>query len=58
MFLFHPKNHKVLMYSPYIFCSQRINDLVKHGSSKKIFVNKESLHGIASSRVVTLGISN
>lgn len=46
------------MISPYIFCSQRINDLVKHWSSKKVFVNKEGLHGIASSRVVTLGISD
>lgn len=56
-FFFCPKV-QVSVCSPYMLCSQCINDLVKHGSSKKIFVNKEGLHGIASCWVVTFGISD
>lgn len=44
------------MHVSYLFCSQHINDLVKHGSSQQISVYKEGLHGIAGRRVVTFGV--
>lgn len=45
------------VYVTYMFCSEHINDLVKHWSAKQISMNEECLHSIAGCWVVTFGVS-